>query len=262
MIKKISIFLVVTALFTLLGWGSLWLLTRDGQLAFNSPFFFGLLVIGGSAPTFSVFITIAVMDGRRGFKPFWKRLLRFKVPVGYYLAPILYLFFLGILPDLLAGELGEKLSALAQFNWVWVPVFLMSSFFLGGLEELGWRGLLQDELQAKLKPWAFHALIWLIWSVWHYPLFHIPGVSQYGLNFLHFSLYAILYSTLLGWLYGRTHSLPVVVFGHMLMNTFATIGILDFLWKESLNLWAVLIALAVLVAMHSLWPLKVPEKSS
>jgi hypothetical protein len=63
-------------------------------------------------------------------------------------------------------------------------------------------------------------------------------------------------------LYGRTHSLPVVVFGHMLMNTFATIGILDFLWKESLNLWAVLIALAVLVAMHSLWPLKVPEKSS
>lgn len=37
-----------------------------------------------------------------------------------------------------------------------------------------------------------HGMTWVIWAVWHYPLFHIPGISQYGLNFWIFSVYALI----------------------------------------------------------------------
>lgn len=260
--KKNLYFLLITAFFTLLGWGNLWFLARDGRLDSTSPLFFGLLVLGGSAPALSVFITIAITEGREGFHAYWKRLFLFKVPVGYYWIPLIFLFLLGVMPDLIAGELGSKLSALAQFSWVTVLAIFLSSLIFGGVEELGWRGLLQHELKTKYSPRVVHGLIWVIWSVWHYPLFHIPGVSQFGLSFWIFCIYALIYSTLLGWLYGRTHSIPLVVFGHMLMNTFATIGILDFLWKESLDWLTVLIAMAVLVGMHVLWPIHAPLREN
>lgn len=253
--NKTLFFLLITVIFTLLGWGSLWYLARDGRLESTNLLFFGLLVLGGSAPTLSAFITIAITEGKQGFQAYWKRLFLFRIPIGYYLFPLVFLFLLGILPDLLEGELAAKFSTLAQFSWITVPGIFLSSLIFGGLEELGWRGLLQHEFQKKFSPWVMHGLIWVIWAVWHYPLFHIPGISQYGLNFWIFSVYALIYSTLLGWLYGRTQSMPLVVFGHMLMNTFATIGILDFLWKNSLDWLTVTIALAVLVGVHVVWPI-------
>lgn len=253
--NKTLLFLLITIIFTLLGWGSLWFLVRNGRIDSSNLLFFGLLVLGGSAPTLSVFVILAVTEGKQGFQAYWNRLCLFRIPFGYYLFPLVFLFLLGILPDILAGALVEKFSSLAQFSWITVPGIFLASLIFGGLEELGWRGLLQHEFQRKYAPWVMHGLIWVIWAAWHYPLFHIPGISQYGLSFWIFSVYALIYSTLLGWLYGRTHSIPLVVFGHMLMNTFATIGILDFLWKDSLDWLTVLIALVVLIGVHFVWPI-------
>jgi hypothetical protein len=260
--KKISCFLLITGFISLIAWGSLWLLARADRASVTDPLFFGLLVLGGSSPTLAVFLTVAVIDGRQGFSDYWTRLFRFKVPLGYYLFPLVFLFLLGILPELLAGDLGDKLFALGQFPWVALPSILISSLLIGGLEEMGWRGVLQHELQDKYAPWIVHALIWIIWTLWHFPLFHIPGVSQFGQNYGLFAIYAPIFSTLLGWLYGRTQSIPLVVFGHMLINALATIGILDFLWVGRFDWRTVVIAMAILVGVHVLWPIKEPEQQN
>lgn len=150
--NKTLFFLLITVIFTLLGWGSLWFLVRDGRLESANLLFFGLLVLGGSAPTLSAFITIAITEDKQGFQAYLKRLFLFRIPIGNYLFPLVFLFFLGILPDLLAGELGEKFSTLAQFSWVTFPGIFLSSLIFGGLEELSWRGLLQHELQKNSLP--------------------------------------------------------------------------------------------------------------
>lgn len=252
--KKIVYFLLFTTLITGLSWGTLYFLAKAGGLAFGQPLFMILFAVGGYGPTFATFITIALMDGKPGFKQFWNRLFRFNVSIWYYFTALIFLLFLGFVPGLINGEPSAPLTALTQAPWTIVPLFIISSFFLGGLEELGWRGLLQHELQKKLSIWITQPIVWVIWVIWHTPLFLIPGVSQYGQNLWVFSIYALFFSVFLGWLYGRTHSVPLVVFGHTLINTFAAMGYLVFLGKGTVHWATVLIMLTVLVGLHLFFP--------
>ena len=259
--KKIVCFLLFTTLITGLGWGTLYLLAKDGGLAFGQPLFMILFAIGGYGPTFATLIAIALSEGKSGFKQFLKQLFRFKVSIWYYLFTILFLLFLGFVPGLINGDPGVPLSALAEASWGIVPLFFISSFFFGGLEELGWRGLLQHELQKKLGFWIVHPIVWIIWVIWHTPLFIIPGVAQYGQNLWIFSIYALFFSVFLGWLYGRSHSIPLVVFGHTLINTFSAMGYLVFLEKETVHWATVLIVLALLVGINIFFPAdKIPQE--
>ncbi|MCK2372907.1 CPBP family glutamic-type intramembrane protease, partial [Escherichia coli] len=57
----------------------------------------------------------------------------------------------------------------------------------GGVEELGWRGIAQPELARRHGPLPAALVVGLVWALWHLPLFHIPGVSQYGGSFPHFA---------------------------------------------------------------------------
>lgn len=53
----------------------------------------------------------------------------------------------------------------------------------GGLEEPGWRGVAQPELERRWSRWRAATVVGVIWALWHLPLFHIPGVGQYGDSF-------------------------------------------------------------------------------
>ncbi len=50
------------------------------------------------------------------------------------------------------------------------------------IEELGWRGYGEDAVGAY-NSWFKESIIFgCIWSLWHVPLFWIPGTYQYGLK--------------------------------------------------------------------------------
>ena len=254
--KMIIYFLLSTFLISGIAWGSLILLARGGQLEFGQPIFMILFMIGGYGPTFGTFIAIALSEKKPKFSEYWKRLLRFKVSFWYYLSPLVLLMFLGLVPAIVRGEMSTKFSSLVRVLWGTVPALFISSFFFGGLEELGWRGFLQHELQKKMKIWLVYPLVWVIWAIWHYPLFHLPGVSQYGQNFWIFSVYALFFSMILGWLYGRTHSIPIAILGHTLVNVLSAIGYLNFLGRDNLHWATFLIVFAVLIGIHLIWPVE------
>lgn len=258
--NKLIYFLVFTIIITSLGWGSLYFLVKLNQLEFGQPLFMILFVLGGWAPTISVFMAITFADGKSKFSAYWRRLFRFKVSFWYYLSSLLLLLFLGIVPALINGQVNEKFSLLANTSWDMVPLLFVSSLLFGGLEELGWRGFLQHELQKKLNIWLVYAVVWIIWTVWHLPLFFIPGVSQFRQNFWIFSIYALFFSLILGWLYSRTKSTPLAVFTHTLVNTLAAVAYLDFLTKETLHWATVMIILLALVGLNLLFPPEKPEQ--
>lgn len=251
---KLFYFLLITITITSLSWGILYVLVTQNQLNFGQPLFMILFALGGWAPTFSVFIAIIISNGKSGLSDYGRCLFRFKVSIWYYLSSLLLLLFLGIVPAVINGNVKEKFSLLANTSWGIVPVLFVSSLFFGGLEELGWRGFLQHELQKKLNVWLVYSAVWIIWTVWHLPLFFIPGVSQFRQNFWIFSIYALFFSLILGWLYGRTKSIPLAVFTHTLVNTLAAMAYLDFMTKETLHWATVVILLLALVGLNLLFP--------
>ena len=258
--NKLFYFLLFTIIITSLSWGSLYFLVTQNQLSFGQPVFMILFALGGWAPTFSVFIAIAIAEGKSGFSAYWRRLFRFKVSFWYYLSSLLLLLFLGMVPAVINGQVSEKFSLLANTSWGMVPVLFVSSLFFGGLEELGWRGFLQHELQKKYNIWLVYGAVWVIWTVWHLPLFFIPGLSQFNQNFWIFSIYALFFSLILGWLYSRTKSIPLAVFTHTLVNTLAAVAYLDFLSKETLHWATVVIMLLTLVGLNLVFPAEKPKQ--
>jgi len=93
--------------------------------------------------------------------------------------------------------------------------------FLGGLEELGWRGYAQEGLQRRMPVLWASLVIGIFWALWHLPLFFIEGTYQAGLGFgspafWSFNLALIVGSPVYAWLYnasGRVIFAPLLYHG-------------------------------------------------
>ena len=83
-----------------------------------------------------------------------------------------------VLPQCIAGgyEKGAPIYALI----VLIPMMI----FGGGLEEAGWRYILQPELEEKCHYIVATIIVAVIWWLWHFPLFHINGVGQQGHSYI------------------------------------------------------------------------------
>jgi len=67
---------------------------------------------------------------------------------------------------------------------------LFSSIIFGGIEELGWRGILLPELQKKFNNIISTIIIGAVWGIWHLPYFYLPGTGFFGNSF--FYIYSLL----------------------------------------------------------------------
>ena len=76
-----------------------------------------------------------------------------------------------------------------------------------GLEELGWRGVAQPEMELGLGHSAAAVLVGVIWAVWYLPLFVLPGVGQYGASFAVFVVSVVGGALVLVWPHARTGSI-------------------------------------------------------
>ena len=254
--KKTRYFLFFTFLISWIGWGILLVLTRAGLLEFGQPLFMITFIVAGFGPTIAPFIAIAVTDGKAGLKNYLNRLLRLKVSFWYYLFPLMSLIFLGLVSALVNNNLTQRIINVSQIPPLLIFGIFIQSFLFGGLEELGWRGLLQHELQKKYQIGLVYLIVWVTWALWHLPLFFIPGVSQYRQNFWVFAIYALFFSLIFGWVYGRTKSIPLAILGHTLVNTLSAVGYLTFLNRGFIRLTTFIIIFIVLLVLHIALPIK------
>ncbi|MGD0778413.1 MAG: CPBP family intramembrane glutamic endopeptidase [Candidatus Solibacter sp.] len=70
---------------------------------------------------------------------------------------------------------------------------------------------------------AAAVLVGLIRSLWHLPLFVLPGVGQYGTNFAVFAIGTVGGTLILVWLYGRTESILRCILFHAGWNAVAAL---------------------------------------
>ena len=213
-------FLFWTALFTILTWGVCAVCSMNGIFITNNTFLFVVYILGGYSPTIASFVAVKRSDQPKSFVGWLKSIFDFKH------RPIIYFAIIAL--STVSLVLGCLISGYEQalplyFIFLQIPAMI----FGGGLEELGWRHILQLEMEKKLNFTMSTIIVNLIWWVWHLPLFFIPGVWQYGRSFVVFGISITGVSFALAAIKKKTGSTWLCVLFHACTNAWATIYMVD-----------------------------------
>lgn len=214
-------------LFSLLTYLSSWTIWGTSYLLykFNANYsLFGFLVFLGSCmPSLIALILTMVFYKSQGLTKFLKRLNIFHQNGTYCLLGVIMVTFYITMSLLFLNLLGfPRLSHIR-------PLYILQNFILiltiGGPieEELGWRGLLLEEVHTHFNQCFSSIIVGIIWALWHIPLFFIPGSSQYGCPLLLFILHSILLSIIITKVFDKTnHCITFAIILHATSNTLTT----------------------------------------
>lgn len=217
--KLAARYLILTFAIMAICWGTLALLSVNGiALKENWPLFVPYL-IGGFSPTIASFVALRKNQGVT-FKEWIKTIFAFKSSWAAYL---LVFVFAAVYITPLALICGYQNGAPLWAIFAMVPIMIIG----GGLEEAGWRYVLFPELEKKIG-WIFSALlVALVWWLWHFPLFFINGLPQYGQNYFAFGLNVLGLSFALAAVKKISGNVWLCVLLHSLVNSLMGIFVVE-----------------------------------
>ncbi len=204
-------FLLITFAIIAICWGICVICSFNGLSLDKDFILYVPYLIGGWSPTISSFIVLKKNGDVENIKEWIKNVFDFKHSIASYLL-VVALSVLYILPQcIVAGyEKGAPLYALIAL----IPMML----FAGGLEEAGWRYILQPELEKKCPYIVATIIVSLIWWLWHLPLFYINGVGQEGHSYIAFGIGVFGMSFALACVRKCTNSVWLCVLLHCIVN--------------------------------------------
>jgi membrane protease YdiL (CAAX protease family) len=223
---RLRIYIFTTFAISLTSWGILAHLSRAGITAFGQPRFMLLFSLGGLGPTIGAYLAVLATTAQSPLAEYHQRLFRWRVDWKCYLAAfgLPAALVLGSATLAIVFHSGSYQVVMSRPWFALFPLFVLMIFF-GGLEELGWRGVAQPEME-RLLPRAPAAIaVGIIWAVWHLPLFYVPGVSQYGTSFRVFFLRVLGNALILAWIYGRSKSILLCGAFHAMRNAAWAMGL-------------------------------------
>lgn len=151
-----------------------------GEISGSHPLFF----VATWGPAIAAIGLVLIHAGAEGLKRFLSRLLLWGAPLGWVAFVMVGLPLFFVAGSLVKG--GPALAPLPSEGAGPMLAVMIMMLFLGPVEELGWRGVLQPLLQRHLAPIWAGMLIGAIWGIWHLPAFYLAGTVFGGWNFLPF----------------------------------------------------------------------------
>lgn len=218
--KLIKDYLIYTFLIMLICWGLCVICSLNGILLNENYFLYIPYLLGGLSPTIASFFVLKKNNKVANFKEWLGNVFDFKHNIFSYFM-VIALGILFIVPQcLISGyENGAPIFAII----VMIPMML----FGGGLEEAGWRYILQPELEKKYKFVISTLIVSVTWWLWHLPLFYIKGVSQYGQNYMAFGINVLGLTFALASIRKNTNSVWLCVLFHCIANSLSGIYIIN-----------------------------------
>ncbi|WP_051286743.1 type II CAAX endopeptidase family protein [Paenibacillus taiwanensis] len=257
--QRTGLYLLFTYVLTYVSWTiyAIYIHRIDSTLNFSDHMGV-LMLLGLMGPTISAYLAIACTKKHGGFKTYhqqfrWNfgwRWLAIAIGLPILLGGLGYIFGFILEPE---GMRSYEIRAFYTF----LPA-LFSSIVFGGLEELGWRGLLLPSLLVRLGYYRSTLIVGVAWTLWHIPLFFIPDSGQYGNNFAIYMIELIGYSAILTWLYVRTSSVILAVLFHASFNAISYVGL--YAPKASTLSYAVFAIALVIFGFGLVSRLKEPSK--
>jgi uncharacterized protein len=182
-----------------------------------------LIILGTFGPFFAAVGMVGRTSGFRGLGTFLAQAFRWRVGIQWYaaalLAPALIRIVVLYIHVLKGGTVPDLSDAT---RWLAVPSTFFVVLLIGGPtgEEFGWRGFLLQRVQPVFGMLGASLVIGVISTLWHLPLFWIPGTAQSHLPFAIFAVRTVALSIISTWLYnGTRRSLLFVLLFHASLNT-------------------------------------------
>ena len=212
--NKVKKYLLITFGISWISWLIVILLIQFG-LAKYPDFLSGLIgIIGTLGPTIAA---IMMIDGKKSLKNICHFIFNRKEKTYFYLTLFSIILILSF------GIIGTYNNEIPLYFVI--PLFIYALTFGGGFEELGWRGILQPNLEKKYSFITSALITGIIWGLWHAPLQIIEGYALFDLSFFPFMFGIIMFSIFLAYIYRKTNSVFCCAFFHSLYNTLTTIFI-------------------------------------
>ncbi|MDR2887993.1 MAG: CPBP family intramembrane metalloprotease, partial [Bacteroidales bacterium] len=184
-----------------------------------------MAIVGTFGPMIGACVSLHTIEGKGSVKKYLKTFLSFnfgcKVWITIFLSMGIIGFIAWIIPEFF-GE--ERLHSYLPSVFVF-PVYLIFVTFLGGgQEEIGWAGYMMPRLEGRYGLTIGTLIRGIVWSVWHLPLWLVPGSSQSYMNFFAFTLMCTGYSFIFSWIIDRSGNRPMsAVVIHGVANGFAAL---------------------------------------
>jgi hypothetical protein len=240
---RIKSFLMLTFSITWICWGSVMIANQFGLLKYGTPFAMILFLIGGNGPPIASYILLKKWGEIIGFKSFLRTYFNFKTSIRNYLMVIILLSIHFIIPILMASTNRE---VAVYVGLLYLPL----NFVGGGLEEIGWRGILQPELEKIFSFIKSTSIVAVIWAVWHLPLWGIIGTYQATISFMMFSVSVIGFSFMLATLKKITNSVFLCILFHTSINSFMGVFMLD---QNMSTVLAALLEILISIGIVTVW---------
>lgn len=140
-----------------------------GEISSSNPLFILAVYSPGIVGVFLVWRSY----GLKGLGSFFQRLTLWWMPSAWWLFLLLGIPALAYLAAALNGTIGDPFP--------FSPLYLVfpalaHAFFLGTIEEFGWRGIALPLLQRKMAPFWAGLTVGIIWAAWHLPAFLLSGL--------------------------------------------------------------------------------------
>jgi membrane protease YdiL (CAAX protease family) len=253
---RLGIYLAVSFGITWVCWWTLAGLVPPGAAPTTSATFMSLYLLGGFGPTIAAAVAVA-STSRSGYKnDYLARLLRWRVKVTWWMAAISAPVVFAVAKEWIAvwtshGALTAAALEPATKAFILFPTMIIG----GGLEELGWRGIAQPEIERWCPRLTATLIVGAVWALWHLPLFYIHGVSQFDGDLPLFAVDVLANAFLLAWIYTQTQSILLCIIAHAASNTATAMGFYVSAAHVSMPIWIAtltkVLAAAILLATTS-----------
>lgn len=213
-------FLSLTFCISWLCWGSIIIANQFELLTYGTFLSMVLFIIGGNGAPISSYILLKKWGEVDGFKSFLKRHFAFKASISHYVLILFYLAIHFIIPILLASTNRE---IPIYYGILLIPMNIIG----GGLEEIGWRGILQPYLETFISFFKATIIVSIIWTIWHLPLWFIVGTYQSTISFLMFGVAVVGMSFTLAGIRKITNNIFLCILFHSCINSFSAVFMLQ-----------------------------------
>lgn len=219
--KRITInYLILTFLVTYILWGFIAFACKVGYFQFGTPISMILFAIGGNSPPIAAYFILKKAGKISSVKSFAKEAFAIKCKPKYYAIIIGFLIIYFGVPALM-GVISKGSDL--YLSLLSIPIII----FFGGLEELGWRYILQPYLEKEFSFGIATLFTAFIWAVWHLPLFFIKGTVNSSLNFGLFTIMIFGMSFALAAIYYTSKSIWLCILFHTMINALSGSWIIE-----------------------------------
>jgi membrane protease YdiL (CAAX protease family) len=183
-----------------------------GWIALPDSLLLVLFVLGTFAgPAPAAFVLTGLIDGRDGVRALLRRMVQWRVGIGWYLLvivgyPVVTLAVVGL--PLGAAPLNALLSNPGLIVSSYLPGIAIGLIFPSLGEEPGWRGFALPRLQRLYGPLVASLILGALHALWHTPAYFVRGaISDNGFDlgvFVGNSLGIMAFTFVWTWLFNNT----------------------------------------------------------